>query len=136
MYLLDTTFLVDLVKGQVDAVHKARDIDDSGQVACISVITVVEYLRGIHYLFGNDPKLLARKLAKAESDLARFEVIPINERIGRIAAKIWAEIKRAGRPIGLADVLIAATALRDDLTILTRNVQHFLRIRGLKIETY
>ncbi len=136
MYLLDTTFLIDLVKGLPSAITKAQYIDRTRQIAFISVVTVIEYLRGVHYLFTDNPDTLSKRLAKAESDLGRFEIIPIDVHIARIAAKISAQMKRDGQPIGLADVLIAATAMREDLTILTRNVSHFSRIQNVRIETY
>jgi tRNA(fMet)-specific endonuclease VapC len=39
-------------------------------------------------------------------------------------------------PISDADILIAATALKHNLVMVTENVQHFRRIPGLSIESW
>ena len=48
---------------------------------------------------------------------------------GRIAA----ELAQRGTPIGDLDVLIAAQAVHLRLTLVTNNVKHFARVRGLKV---
>ncbi len=46
---------------------------------------------------------------------------------------IRGELQRRGEAIGDPDLLIAATALDHDLTLLTRNRKHFTRIPNLKL---
>jgi predicted nucleic acid-binding protein len=48
-------------------------------------------------------------------------------------ARLRGELRRQGQLIPDPDLLIAATALQHDLTIVTRNVRHFQRIPGLKL---
>ena len=43
------------------------------------------------------------------------------------------DLQRRGQTIGDPDILIAATALHHDLTLLTRNLRHFTRIPGLML---
>ena len=45
-------------------------------------------------------------------------------------------LKDAGTPIGEMDLLIAAHALGDDLTLVTNNTREFERIEGLKLENW
>lgn len=47
--------------------------------------------------------------------------------------EIVGALVRVGEPIGVADSMIAATALANDLTLVTRNQKHFKRVRGLRI---
>ncbi len=61
------------------------------------------------------------------------EVIGMNEEIMRRYASIRGTLRRAGTSIGMADVLIAATALHYGLTLVTRNLDHFRRIPDLKL---
>ena len=75
-------------------------------------------------------------LEKAESELMRFDIIPYDYKIARKTAEITAYLKREGRVIGLADVIIAATALVNELKLVTRNTKHFSQIPNLKIITY
>ena len=134
-YLCDTSFLIDLISGDERAVVKARELDEVASIVAISVITVHEYLRGIYYLYWNR-KELQDKLREAREDLKRFEIIPFDEEIAEVAAKIDARLVRSGTPIGYPDVVIAATALSRNLTLVTRNVKHFSVVEGLKIEPY
>jgi tRNA(fMet)-specific endonuclease VapC len=46
------------------------------------------------------------------------------------------DMERVGQPIGALDVLIAAHALALDLILLTRNVEEFPRVRGLRVENW
>ena len=136
MWLADTTFIIDLVNNDEGAVKMAEKIDRMRSMVFISAITIQEYLRGIYYLFGNKPNQIDEKLFKAEGDLARFNGLDLNYNVAKLAAKIDADLTRKGEQIGYADVLIGATAHFYQLTLLTRNKNHFERIPGLRIDFY
>jgi len=135
-YLADTTFLIDLVNNDTGAVRVAREIDLSNERLGLSIISAEEYLRGIYYLYWNDKRLLKKKIADAESDLRAFEIIPIIYNVIVKAAEIDARLMRKGEPISLSDILIASTAIAYNLTLITRNIKHFERIKELKIRIY
>ena len=63
-----------------------------------------------------------------------FEQYPIRslKKYGEIR---WI-LEKKGKPIGDMDMLIAATALEENLIVVTGNVDHFSRIPGLKIENW
>jgi len=134
--LFDTTYLIDLVNGDEGAKRRAEEVDAEVIFKAISTITVHEYLRGVYYIYLHDESLLASKLKKAEAELARFEILPYTYEIARTAAEIDATLARKGQSISLPDVLLAATALCYELTLVTRDIEHFKRIPNLKIETY
>jgi predicted nucleic acid-binding protein len=48
-------------------------------------------------------------------------------------ARIRHDLRRVGRRLEDTDLLIAATALEHDLTLVTRNVNHFVRVPGLRL---
>ena len=54
----------------------------------------------------------------------------------KVAGEIRAELERAGRPIGAYDVLLAAQAMRHQLTLITANVSEFSRVKGLLWEDW
>jgi predicted nucleic acid-binding protein len=79
-------------------------------------------------------------LRVADQDRARLEVLfrgvrvdPVDDRVARRAAAVWAELKRSGAGIGERDVLIASSCLVYKLPLLTRNVRHFKRVDGLTV---
>lgn len=134
--IFDTTFLIDLVKGDEGAIRKAREVDAESTFKAISVVTVHEYLRGIYYLFSHKKNLLKFKLERAEAELIRFEILPYTYEIAKTAAEIDAALALSGRSISFSDTIIAATALHYKLKLVTRNIEHFSRIPKLTTETY
>ena len=48
-------------------------------------------------------------------------------------ASLRATLRRQGQPLADMDLLIAATALEHDLTLVSRNALHFARVPGLRL---
>jgi tRNA(fMet)-specific endonuclease VapC len=92
---------------------------------CISSITLAE-LR-----FGAE----RRKSAKLDRAIAVFvgnvAVMPFDAECALTFGRIAADLAEKGAPIGEFDVLIAAHAMTLDVTLVTANVKHFKRVRGL-----
>jgi len=57
------------------------------------------------------------------------DVLPLDDAAARLAGRINADLERAGRIIGMPDVMIAAIALRGALPVVTGNVAHFEQVR-------
>lgn len=75
-------------------------------------------------------------MAHAAPHLAGFGVLPVNELIWTRATEILRRLRRAGLKIGVADTLIAATALNYGLPVVAQNVKHFSRVDGLRVLDY
>jgi predicted nucleic acid-binding protein len=60
-------------------------------------------------------------------------VLPISRPVARRYVLIRGSLRRQGRLIAQPDLLIAATAIHHDLTLVTRNLRHYERIPGLKL---
>ena len=114
----------------------ARTVDEEHSFAALSVISVHEYLFGIHYKHQEDEDRLRMKLASAKKDLSRFEILPLTKEIVEISSRIHAQLERKGQTIGINDIYIASTALHFKLKLVTRNSEHYQRIYGLQVETY
>jgi tRNA(fMet)-specific endonuclease VapC len=67
--------------------------------------------------------------------LSVVEVLPFATRAANQAAQVSRRLASRGRMIGVADLLTAGICLANDLPLLTRNVEHFNRIEGLKLVT-
>jgi tRNA(fMet)-specific endonuclease VapC len=52
------------------------------------------------------------------------------------AAELYAELRARGQLIEDADLLIAAMALVHEMTLVTHNTAHFVRIMGLQVEDW
>lgn len=137
MPLFDTTFVVDLSRSEPGAVRFAKKTDSDTVPAALSVLSVHEYLLGVHRKFGkHSEELLQEKIATAHVQLSRFEVFPLTTEIAEISSAVHADLLGKGKMIGINDLYIAATALQLDLTLITRNLGEFRRVPKLKVESY
>ena len=76
-----------------------------------------------------------KQLEKTVLDFFRglVKIYGLDENIALNFGKIRASLKRAGKLIEDLDILIAATCIAQQLTLITRNYQHFSRISDLTI---
>lgn len=65
--------------------------------------------------------------------LRSSKIFPVTESVAEIAVLIYKDLKRRNMLIEPLDIMIAATALANDLPLATLNRKHFERIDGLKI---
>lgn len=126
-YLIDSDWVVDYLIGKQQAIDLLSSVFRDG--VAISLITLGEIYEGIY--FGRDPQ---RSEAVFRQFLRSIDVLPLNRSIMQQFARIRGDLRRKGQIIGDPDILIAATAMYHDLTLLTRNRKHYGRIPMLKVE--
>jgi tRNA(fMet)-specific endonuclease VapC len=77
-----------------------------------------------------------RNLANLNRFFSQFISLPFDDDAAIIAGQVRTQLDVAGTPIGSNDLLIAAIALSNDLTLVTHNTREFGRINGLKYEDW
>ena len=125
-YLVDTDWVADWLNGRPEAVELLSALREDG--LAISLITYGEIYDGIYY--GRDPN---RSEGIFRSFLRRIAVLPLNRTIMRRFARLRGALRQEGQGLPDADLLIAATALRHGLTLVTRNCRHFQRVPQLTL---
>ena len=126
---------MDLVKGDPGAARLGKIVDTEESFGAISVITVHEYLLGVHLAYAGS-KEIEDQLEKARRAMTAFEIIALTTEIVEESSKVQAQLQTRGLTPGINDLYIASTALTLKLGLVTRNDQDFKRIPGLKVETY
>jgi tRNA(fMet)-specific endonuclease VapC len=125
-YLVDSDWLIDATGGRSVAVDALLRLSSDG--LAVSIVAVAEVYEGA---FGApDPN---ETLAGFREFLRDYAILPVSDPIAERFAGLRAFLRPAGQLIPDMDLLIAATALQHDLTLLTRNVRHFSRIPGLRL---
>ncbi len=125
-YLIDSDWLIDAAIGRARAQRTLDRLSSEG--LAVSIVAVAEVYEGA---FGTpDPRAA---LAGLRDFLSDFAVLPLTDPIAERFARMRAALRRQGQLIPDMDLLIAATALEEDLTLVTRNFRHFERITGLKL---
>ena len=125
-FLLDTNVPSELTRPKSDPqVEKWLDDADDEQLF-FSVVSLGEIFKGLTIL----PESKRRqKLQQWLDETLRpwfgGRILPVSEPIAERWGILAGECQLKGRPIKVADGLIAATALEHGLTIVTRNVRDF-----------
>jgi len=113
MILLDTDVVIEMLR-------KRRY-----EAGAISIITLIEVLRGLR----------AEKRKKVKELLEEsFDVLNINNQVIETSCSIYRNLKEKGMLVPDADILIAATAISNNMTLKTRD-KHFKELKkfGLKL---
>lgn len=101
-----------------------------GELLVVSFMTVAELDRwALERGWGETRK------ERMERHIGHFVVYPYNRRLCRMWAEVSDGARRRGRPVGVADAWIAATALLHGMPLVTHNREHFMEIEGLEVIT-
>ena len=125
-YILDTDWIINFLAGKPDAAAKLERLDSKEIV--ISLVTVGEIYESAYH-FANP----AAHITKFREFIDHFELLNLNLPIIERFAEIRAHLRRRGQMISDVDILLGATALHHNLTVLTYNRKHFTRIPDLKV---
>ena len=136
MACLDTSCLLDLLgRGGPELsrrAYKAIDqLGESEEELTTTLFSVGELYVGVHR--SSKPDI---ERENVEALLEGIAVLPFDERSARTFGMISAHLFSIGKPAGDLDVLIAAVAIINGHSILTRNERHFRNITDLAVITY
>ena len=125
-YLIDSNILIDVLNADPSAVAMFSEITKNP--CSISVVSYMEVLEGI-FRFPENP--MTEDLF---SDLLQdFDILPVTQSIARRCAIVRADLHSKGRRVRqrALDLLIAATAIEHNLTLVTRNQDDYSDIPGI-----
>ena len=77
-----------------------------------------------------------RTLSLQQHFLSRFKSLPFDDAAASAYGRIRSELERRGTPNGANDLMIAAIAITNRLTLVTHNVGEFSRIADLQVEDW
>ena len=128
-YVLDTNTLIYFFKGLGD-VSKHMLAQSPSELA---IPTVVLFELEVGIAKSISPR---KRKSQLQEITALVNVLPFGITESKSAAQIRVKLEKQGLPIGPYDVLIAATALANNMILVTHNQKEFGRIAGLKIEDW
>lgn len=127
MTVLDTNFLIDLLRGRAGT----SDIADSFDDPKTTTVNAFELYYG------------AKRSAKPEKSvlevgylLKSIDVLEFDKTAAQKAADIHAELMNSGNPVDIMDVLIAGIVIANKEELVTRDIDHFSRIHGLRCRSW
>jgi tRNA(fMet)-specific endonuclease VapC len=125
-YLVETDWISDCLHGRPEATETLLELAADG--LAVSLMTFGELYQGAYYARYPHTALRGRR-----AFLQGKRRLPLNRAITERFGVIRGELSRRGLTIGDFDILIAATALHHELTLVTRNRRHFSRIPDLRL---
>ncbi|HKO03334.1 MAG TPA: type II toxin-antitoxin system VapC family toxin [Candidatus Acidoferrales bacterium] len=127
-FLIDTDWIIDHFNG-VERVTR-RLLELRGQGLAVSVVSVAELWEGVYS--SRDP---GRSQAMLEEFLSGVAILGIDPETCQRFGQLRGTLRGRGEKIADFDLLIASSALRHGLTLLSNNRKHFEGIEGLAVES-
>lgn len=125
--MLDTNICIYIIKQQPPTVLERFMEYQVGDIG-LSSITLSELRYGVA------KSLHKEKNAEALNEfIIPLEIAAYDEAAALAYGDIRATLERAGTPIGSMDLLIAAHAMSQGLTLVTNNTREFSRVAGLNV---
>ena len=132
MYLLDTSILSELIKKNPNPciITRLRSKPVHSlftSCVCVSELRFGSSLRADFEQFWSKMN---------EEIFSRINIVPLGQKEAVLAGDILAQLAGKVEKIGMDDILVAACALANQLTMVTPNVERYSGIKGLSIENW
>ncbi len=128
-HLLDTDICIYWLNGRPEIREQALAVGISN--LAISSITVAELYFGAY----NSTRTI-QNLERAEQFVGAIAIIPPTTTTLRRFGELKANLRRSGKPVADFDLMIASTALSEQLILVTNNTRHYARIPDLVLQNW
>lgn len=114
-YLLDTTVIIDYLRGDIEKVRCIRKLASEGSLLGCCLVNIIEVYAGMR----------EKERAATEEMLDSLEYYEVTKEIARRAGQYKRVYREKGVTLPLPDVIIAAVAISNDLILVTDNTRHY-----------
>ena len=123
---MDTDWAIDYLHRADRTVRRLEALLPNG--VGLSIISLAELYDGLARSRNPDADAGALRLF-----IEAVDVVPLDDAACQVFGEERARLREEGNIIGDMDILIGATAISNNLTLLTNNTRHFERMQGLKL---
>ena len=128
MKLLDSTFLIDLLRGRKETLK----IANSKEPLLTTQINMYEIIRGLFLR-----NVTSSKFVESMELFDNIRVLSFDDNAVIKSAEICSDLEKKGLKIHNFDCMTAGIALSRGINkIVTKNIKHFNRIKGIEVEAY
>lgn len=128
MKVLDSTFLIDVLRGRKETLN----VINGKEPLLTTQINMYEVIRGFFL-----KNISSSKFLEMIEMFENIKVLSLDDNSIVKAAEISAELIKKGTVISDCDCITAGIAISKGINkIVTKNIEHFKRINGIKVESY
>ncbi|MCL2081310.1 MAG: type II toxin-antitoxin system VapC family toxin [Oscillospiraceae bacterium] len=128
-YLLDTNICIYFLN-KTEKIKEKIDKIPSDDIS-VSLITLAELQFGAY-----NSTHVQDNLRRVEFFEKTVQTVSLTSEITEEYARIKSKLRKSGRPVDDFDILIGATAIVGNLTLVTNNERHFAHMDGLRLENW
>ncbi len=114
MYLLDTDVLIWISRNKKETINFIKKLKNRGSIY-ISTITIAEIYKNIY----------VSEIETTENYINQNIILSLDMEIAKQAGFYWQKYSRNLKGLSIIDCIIAATAMLNDLKLVTYNIKHF-----------
>jgi predicted nucleic acid-binding protein len=114
-YLLDTTVIIDYLRGENRKVKFVKKLASEGSLLGCCLVNIIEVYAGMR----------ERERETTEEILDSLEYYEVTKEIAKKAGQYKRAYREKGVTLSLPDVIIAAVAISNNLTLVTDNLRHY-----------
>lgn len=129
-YLLDTNACIRYLNGQSNELRLRLESIDPQLIVVCSIVKAELFVSAMKSHFPE------KTLARQQVFLDQFLSLPFDDKAAETYSRLRADLESKGLPIGPLDMLIAAIALTNNLTLVTHNTREFSRVANLQTEDW
>ncbi|WP_339133606.1 MAG: type II toxin-antitoxin system VapC family toxin [Candidatus Electrothrix sp. GW3-4] len=129
-YLLDTNVCIRYLNGRSENIRKNIATKRPQDIFLCSIVKAELFYGSMKSDFPD------KNLTRQKSFVDHFISLSFDDKAAEIYGQVRSQLEKAGTPIGPNDLLIAAIALSNDLTLATANIREFTRVENLVCEDW
>jgi len=129
-YLLDTNTCIYFLNERSERLTRRIKSTHPKDIAVCSIVKAELYYGALK------STRAAENLRKQHEFLEKFRSFSFDDRAAEAYGRIRTRLEKSGNLIGPNDMLIAAIAIANDVTVVTHNFDEFERIENLNVEDW
>jgi len=122
MIFLDADIISYFLNANIKVKEKILEIIDRNEYICTTVINIYEILKGFRW------KDNQKKENQFEEFLENILIFTIDNDVINIASDLYANLRKLGKSIGDADIIIAAIVMKNNGILISNNIKHYEKI--------
>ncbi len=124
---IDSDYLIDVLRKNPEAIRKVTVFEKRSTLLATTVLNSFELYYGAYKLNKLGHLDLVNEL------LENLIILEWKKDFSNLAGEVMADLEKDGRRIDFRDLFIGIIALKNDFSLLTRNIKHFKRIPNLHL---